>query len=209
MRITNVQKKQLSEIFVKLGLNILDFETFGQYKEFKVKFRHDYFAYSINGDRPDVYTSLILSVSNTKPVSTTLPWIETVKLFENWAVEIATELNTPTGWESFQSFNYLNADFRELNEKFNYQESEEVKKSIKELIDKIKTLELPQPSLLTIEQKLNELSNKVDELNKFDWKALFVGTAASLIMTLGIPPEAAGLLWEYIKVAFGGLRLKG
>jgi hypothetical protein len=103
----------------------------------------------------------------------------------------------------------LNADFHELNEKFNVQEKAQVKESIKELIERVKTLELPTTTLLTIEQKLNELSNKVDELKKFDWKSLFLGTAASLIMTLAIPPEAAGQLWEYIKAAFSGLRLKG
>lgn len=208
MRITNVQKKQLSEIFVKLGLSILDFETSGEYKEFMVKFRHDYFSYSINGDRPDVFTSLILSVSNTRPVSTTLSWVETVKEFEKWAKEIATELNTPTGWESFQSAGYLNAEFDELNENFSDQEKIQAREGIKELIERVKTLELPAPSIQIIEQKLSELSDKVDDLKKFDWKSLLIGTVASLIMTLAIPPQAAGLLWEYIKIAFS-LRLKG
>ncbi|WP_157730814.1 hypothetical protein [Arenibacter algicola] len=53
------------------------------------------------------------------------------------------------------------------------------------------------------------MGDKVDDLTKFDWKALFIGTIATLVISLGIPPESNGMLWEWIKSAFNGLKLKG
>jgi hypothetical protein len=208
MRITNIQKKELSEIFKSHGLNVLDFETSGQYKEFKVKFKHDYFSFSINGEKREVYNLIIFPISNTKGMTRTLSWAETKKEFDTWTKDIATDLTTPTGWETFESQNYLNTDFEELDKEFTESEKVQTRESVRELIEKIKTLDLPAAHLGTIELKLKELSDKVDDLKKFDWKSLFIGTIASLIMTLSIPPEATGFLWEYIKSAFSGLRLK-
>lgn len=62
-------------------------------------------------------------------------------------------------------------------------------------------------TLRNIEQKLIELDLKLDELKKFDWKSLFVGTIVNLIMSLGIPPESAGAVWEIIKRAFNELKV--
>jgi hypothetical protein len=56
---------------------------------------------------------------------------------------------------------------------------------------------------------LDALSAKIDELNKFDWKSMFIGTIASLIMTLVVPPEVSGMLWEYIKMSFNNLKING
>jgi hypothetical protein len=209
MRITNVQKKELANIFNKSGLSKLDFDVTGQHKEFKIKFKHDYFSFSINAESSDSYKLIIYDVDNTQPKSLKVTWLSTKKRFERWTQKILQELTTPTGWESFQSDNYLNADFDDLDNKFTDAEKVQVRESIKELSERIKNLELPDKSLIIVNSKLDELSSKVDELKKFDWKALFLGTMASLVITLGFPPETTGLLWDYIKMAFRGLRLNG
>ena len=210
MRITNTQKKELSDIFRKSGLNILDFDTSGQYQEFKVKFKYEYYSFSISYQKPDNYLLTVFPIDDTKGYSKDgATWENTKVRFEKWAKQIFTELSTPTGWETFQSENFLNADFQELEQEFIDTEKEQVRQSIKELQEKINNLKLPEPSLQAIHKKLDDLSLKVDELSKFDWKSLFVGTFASLIITLGIPPEINGIIWDYIKTAFSGLRLKG
>lgn len=209
MRITNQQKNELSKIFRETGLNLLDFETTGQFQEFKIQFRHEYFSFSISIRDKDSYMCTVLPVDNTKGYSIGGNWETTKKRFSRWIYEIADELNTPTGWESFQSNNYLNATFEELEESFSQEEKNQVIDSLNQFREKVKTLELSTESLLAIDKKLEDLSEKVDELSKFDWKSLFIGTIASLIMTLGIPPEVNGIFWEYIKSAFGGLQIKG
>ncbi len=55
MRITNSQKNELAYIFRNSGLDIFDFETSGQYKEFKVKFKHEYYSFTIEVRKPDNY----------------------------------------------------------------------------------------------------------------------------------------------------------
>jgi len=211
MRITNTQKHELSEIFRESGLNLLDFETSGQVKEFKIKYKFDYFSFyiDIHDKNKDVYHVTIFKVSNTKANPVAATWEQVKGKFKVWTKELFTELNTPTGWESFESENFLNADFAELNSDFSESEKASIAQSIFELKDKINSLELPATSLVIINEKLVELNSKVDKFNKFDWKALFIGTIANLIMTLSIPPEASGLIWEYIKTAFGRLKIKG
>ncbi len=207
MRITNIQKKELSEIFREVGLNILDFEVFGQFKEFKVKFKHEYFSFAINKIRTDTYTLIILPVNDTKGSTVTVNWEDTKKRFKSWANKLYKELNTPTGWQSFQSENFLNAGLKELENGFSEIEKDQVRQSMYELKDKVKTLELTAEKAEIIVEKLSQLSKKVDDLSKFDWKSLFIGNIANLIMVLGIPPETSGMLWEYIKMAFSGLKL--
>lgn len=209
MRITNIQKWELSEIFRKAGLNALDFETSGQYKEFKVKFKHEYFSFLFNLQKHDTYQFTIFSANSTKGQTLSGSWEQSKKKFEKWVKEIATELSTPTGWEHFQSDNFLNASYEELNRSFTETERVQTKQSLLELKERIKTLELSNITMTVIDKKLSDLDSRVDELKKFDWKSLFVGTIANLIMTLAIPPDASGLIWEYIKTTFSGFRLKG
>lgn len=208
MRITNIQKNELSDIFRNTGLNLLDFETSGQYKEFKIKFKHEYFSFSININESNKYVAVLLPVNDTSGHQFSGTWEQIKRHFSNWIHQIAVELNTPTGWETFQSENFLNAEYEELNQDFSDTEKMQARQSIINLKVRVESLELPADKINIINKKLDDLSIKVDEFSKFDWKSLFIGTVASLIMTLVIPPQASGLLWEYIKTAFSGLRLK-
>lgn len=71
----------------------------------------------------------------------------------------------PTGWETFQGENYLNANYQE---KFKEEEKIQTRNSIKELRGNILGLELPAPTPDAINRKLDDLSNKIDGLSKFD-----------------------------------------
>jgi hypothetical protein len=209
MRITNTQKNELSQIFKKNKLNLIDFDANGEFQEFKIKFKHDYFAFSIEKLKDDVFTVSVHSINRKEPYVTSNTWATLIAKFDNWAQQVYTELNSPTGWESFENTNFLNAEYEDLNTEFTETERNQTKESIKELKEKIKLLNLAPEKLEIIENKLDSLSMKVDELNKFDWKSLFIGTVASLIMTFVIPAEASGMFWEYIKSSFNNLRIKG
>ncbi|MDQ6531153.1 hypothetical protein [Flavobacterium sp. LHD-85] len=206
MRITNVEKKELSDIFKGLKLNIFDFEATGEYEQFKIKFKYDYFSFNIVKQKPSVYLIEYFSVDNKNPVSGSMSWNDLIKNFQSWSQKLVSELNSSTGWESFENTNFFDIEFEELNGEFTVTEKLETKQNIIQLKAKIKLLNLAPDKLEIIEHKLDILSSKVDELNKFDWKSLFVGTIASLIMALVIPPEAAGIIWNYVKNSFSNLK---
>ena len=209
MRITNQQKKQLADIFNENELNFLDFEISGNYQEFKIKFKFDYFSFSVMKKDTDQYQITIQSITNTSAGTSIVKWDGVIYRFKQWAKQIKTELGTPSGWETFENENYLNADFDDLNKSFSEKEKESTRRSLNYIKEKIKSLDISLEKLKIIEQKLEELDEKVDELKKFDWKSLFIGSVASLIMSLSIPPDSAGMLWEIIKSSFSGLKLKG
>ncbi|MGO4919075.1 hypothetical protein [Maribacter spongiicola] len=209
MRITNQQKKELSSIFNENELNLLDFEVSGSYQEFKIKFKFDYFSFNIIKKDKDEYQITTQSIDNTNAGTSVTKWDRVIYRFKLWSKQISSELNTPNGWETFENENYLNADYDDLNKSFSKNEKESIRQSLKYIKKKVKTLDISADTLKIIEHKLDELDTKVDDLKKFDWKSLFIGTIASLIMTLGIPPESAGMLWEMIKSSFNGLKLKG
>ncbi|HNX56946.1 MAG TPA: hypothetical protein PKO30_15240 [Prolixibacteraceae bacterium] len=207
MRITNTQKKELSDIFREFNLNISEFETSGQYKEFKVKYKYEYYSFSINIQKIDNFYLTIFPVNDTKGFSVGATWEQTKQRFSAWAKQISTELNTPTGWEAFDSENFLDSKFSDIDDEFTDSEKVQIRQSINDLKARIQTLELPQLSLDTIAKKLDDLTKKVDSLSKFDWKSLFIGTIASLILTLVIPPDTNGMIWEYVKIAFGRMKI--
>ena len=208
MRITNTQKKELADLFKQQNLNLLDFEVSGEFQEFKVQFKYDYFSFTVIKLRPDDYTIKVLSVTNTQPLSYSGKWDIVKAKFHGWVKKLDDELNTETGWENFETFNFLNDEYQDLENNFSDTEKVQIKANIKTLKIKIKSLKLPEENLKIIETKLDNLANAVDELNKFDWKSQFVGTIASLIMALIIPPEFNGIIWTYIKSAFGGLKIE-
>lgn len=209
MRITNVEKKQLSDIFHKLKLNIFDFDATGEYEIFKIKFKYDYFSFSIIKQKANIYQIEYFSVDNKNAVSTAVNWNDLLQHFYQWSKKLFAEFNSPTGWESFENTNLFNAEYEELNNEFTDAEKIKTKQSLKELKVKIKLLNLPPEKLDIINSKLDSLTLKVDELNKFDWKSMFLGTIASLIMTFIVPQEASGMLWEYIKSSFNNLKITG
>lgn len=209
MRITNTQKQELSIIFKRNNLNLVDFDVTGEYQEFKVKFKHDYFSFSIEKTRADAYTLTIFNIDRKNSSTTTATWATTLTMFDNWTKHVSTELNSTTGWETFENTNFLNAEYEDLNTEFTELEKTQTKESIKELKGQIKLLNLAPEKVQVIETKLDSLSQKVDELNKFDWKSLFIGTIASLMMTFVIPPEASGIFWEYLKISFNNIKISG
>lgn len=207
MRITNVEKKQLSDIFHKFKLNILDFEATGECEVFKIKFKYDYFSFAIIKQKPSVYLIEYFSVDNKNAISASMSWNGLLQHFLVWTEKLVAEFNSPTGWESFQNTNFLNAEYEELNSKFTDIEKNQTKQNIEDLKVKIKLLNLTPEKLKIIENKLDSLSIKIDELNKFDWKSMFIGTIASLIMTFVVSQEASGMFWEYVKSSFHNLKI--
>lgn len=207
MRITNTQKKELSDIFREVGLDVFDFETIGLHKEFKVKYKYEYYSFSINYQKEDNYYLTIFPIYNTKGFSVGGTWGQVKKRFSDWSKGIANEISTPTGWETFENENYLDTDLEDLDEQFSEKDKILVRQGLNELKERFSRLELPISTIKAIEKKLDELDKKVDQLSKFDWKSLLIGTIASLMLAFAIPSELNGIIWEYVKTAFNNFRI--
>lgn len=208
MRITNVQKKERADLFRAADLNLLDFTTHDQFKDFTVEYRFEFYSFYMNIQTHDTFNLTIFPVNNRQGFSLSkISWSETTKAFETWVKQLAIELNTPTGWETFQNNSFFNSDYENLNNSFTLEEKNQVIEGVREIREKVNLMELPLETVKGIDQKLQELQLKVNKLSKFDWKSLFIGTIANLIMSFTIPPEASGMLWKYAKHAFRGLKI--
>jgi hypothetical protein len=209
MRITNEQKNELSLKAKEAGLNRTDFQTSGSHHEFLIKYKYEYFSFSITKvSASDKYKLGVTTVKNKNGYIVECIWKNVVEHFTKWANELAKELNTPTGWETFDNEDFLNLNISDLNNHFSESEKVLVRNTLIELKEKIKLLELGEEKLDIITKKLDQLSEDVDHLSKFDWKSLFIGSIANLLMALAIPPEAAGMIWHFIKSLFFTMALK-
>ncbi|GGF30366.1 hypothetical protein [Echinicola rosea] len=210
MRITNLQKKVLADLLRDAGLNMVDFEVSGSPKEFKIKYRYDYFSFSLDRLELQRYSIVILPVNTTVPVKENGDWEYLKARYKIWLDQLSKELVTPTGWEHFQPENYLGLKRRDLNNLFTSEEKEQAKDALNTYSQYIHhRLPMDGDAKQVILAKLEELSGKIDAMNKFDWKSLLIGTMANVVMVLGLPSEVSGMLWEGLKTAFGRLRING
>ncbi len=56
-----------------------------------------------------------------------------------------------------------------------------------------------------IENRLTYLSESLDRLNKFDWKAVAINTVISISIALTLDPEKGKILFTFFKQVFSGL----
>ncbi len=73
---------------------------------------------------------------------------------------------------------------------------------INQIKSSLGTINLLEEQQVAISQKLDHLIDVAKDLNKFDWKNLFIGTIISIIIQLEVNKENAALLWELIKRVF-------
>ena len=206
MRITSTEKKELFDVFIENKLKKDDFELVEDTNYFKIKYKQDYFSFSIQIVKTNEYLVKIRPTHNVREESISTNWENTKKRFSKWCGNLYEELNTITGWEeNFRA--YINIEIVDIDKKFEQDEKEKIKEIIVGIHEKIIALNLPSQNIEIIDKKLDDLSKKVDELSKFDWQALFIGTISSLLLTLIIPPEASGIIFKFISDSFPRLKL--
>ena len=121
-----------------------------------------------------------------------------------WLGNIDRELKAPDRWglleEELKGINF--DDIKYNNSKFTYQEYDVLKNKIEELKEKISKLDLVEEQLKEINEKLDHLLNLAKNMNKIDWKNLFVGTIFSLIMQLSIDKTTGQAIFAHVKNLF-------
>ncbi|MDN3656823.1 hypothetical protein QWZ08_14345 [Ferruginibacter paludis] len=92
MRITNKQKIELKNILTESGLDEEQFEFVGEDEKFQIKFRTDFFTFSIEMYEPEKYLNTITYVNNKKPHSLRQNWKDTISQFQHWAKGISEDV---------------------------------------------------------------------------------------------------------------------
>jgi len=136
-------------------------------------------------------------------ISSNLSWYSGLTVFSDWLSYLKRELIIPNKWERLTSDNIdirFSSSFNEF--KFSYVEYEELKLKINQIKGSLGTINLLEEQQVAISQKLDHLIDVAKDLNKFDWKNLFIGTIISIIIQLEVNKENAALLWELIKRVF-------
>lgn len=93
--------------------------------------------------------------------------------------------------------------FKNQNLQFNESEKENIKERLYETKNILEESNKYVPNELElINQKLDNLIIKMDDLNKFDWKTYFLWTITSIILQCAFWPESAMLLWNTLQQQF-------
>ena len=96
MRIINKQKKELFNLIKQSGLSKSRFEFNGENEKFHIKFREDFFAYSITMLDTVNYHISIKTINNQKPRVYKYQWQHVLTSFSNWIRGIADDIkNSP------------------------------------------------------------------------------------------------------------------
>lgn len=132
-----------------------------------------------------------------------LEWIEGKLYFTKWLQNLQREITAPNKWDKLlheiSKVSFYNANDES---KFSHQEYIELVNKMDILKDYLFTIPLPKEQTQEIIEKLSHITTLAENLNKFDWKNLFIGTIMSLILQLSLTQENVTSLWALIKKVF-------
>jgi hypothetical protein len=141
--------------------------------------------------------------------SPNLDWGGIKAYFYDWLNYLKREIAAPDKWALLiEGVNYLSGPFVNELSKFDHSEYLDISNKIEQIKSNLTSIPLLQQQSIAIENQLDRLLQLTEELNKFDWKNLFIGTIISVIIQLNVTQENAHLLYELIKKVFHGLLLQ-
>jgi hypothetical protein len=122
---------------------------------------------------------------------------------DNWLDFLRRELTAENKWEKLlQEIEHIKYTPTADQSKFTYQEYIELTDKIEKVKASLNTIPLLEEQQVVIINQLNHLSELAKDLNKFDWKNLFIGTIISIVIQLYVTRENAEKLWTLIKLIF-------
>lgn len=130
-------------------------------------------------------------------------WDSQLRQFSEWLGYLKREVTSPNKWERLhKELESLKFNFRDDKTKFSAQEFEDIKVKIETLKRSINEIGLLEKDVAVINSKLDHLTEMAINLNKFDWKSLFIGTIISIVIQLNVTPDNAKALWSLINTVF-------
>jgi hypothetical protein len=130
-------------------------------------------------------------------------WNEVISYLHIWLNALTQEITAEDKWARLETeVKALKIKIDNEQDKFSAHEFEQLKSQIYLLKDGIRRIGLSDSQVQTINEKLDHLTSLATEMNKFDWKSLFIGTIVSMIIQLSVTPDNASSLWKLIKQVF-------
>ena len=135
-------------------------------------------------------------------------WLGQMLRLNDWLKYVLRELTIPDRWLRLQTeMEGISITNDDDSDKFSFQEYEKLKQRVLILKKGIDALPLLPEQINVFNDKLDHLTEMAKTLNKFDWKSLFAGSIASLIIALSVTPENGKAIWELIKHTFSNFIL--
>lgn len=217
MKLLITQKDRIYDLVEKSGLAPSQFEFKEQDSQYSyerattlhLKNSEFYFSFDTELGENQGYIVKFCPASNSHTDSShPYNWDEQIKIFKEWLSYLKREINSPNKWERLKTeIQSINLNFENDQGKFSVQEYNDLQNKIIELKLGITKIDLLEDQMNTLNIKLDQLIESAKEMNKFDWKSLFVGTIISIIIQLSVSPENTKQIWDMIKNIFNNYLL--
>lgn len=211
-------KNQLLEVFQKhdISLDLINVEE--EYGNFIVRVADTPLKFIITDTEDDFYK---FNYSYTRfrpgfPISSSHEIVHfgmVLLSFDVWVKNdvrnIIKEKDSPDLWEHHKNLGEAipsPAPPEDEIEEFTEDEKNQIRVSIDEF--RLLVEENFQPieeQLKDFNERLDYLSNAVDRLNRFDWRALLITTGLDIVIAFTLDPEGARRLYELLQQAFSGV----
>lgn len=136
-------------------------------------------------------------------------WSHLKPVFLDWLRYLQRETIILDKWSRLEEeIKYLMVPAQSNNERFTHNEYLEIETKLNLIIKSLPSIPLLPEQLSAITNQLNHIQETANNLGKFDWKNLFIGTIISVIIQLEVTPENAHAVFQLIKRVFEGMFLQ-
>ena len=213
MKLLTTQKDNLFDLIERADLSPLQFEfqdvesqlAYAQIAT-KLKFKGTDYFYLFETSKDNLGNHFAIFCPGNSAYSGneyTGTWEKHQTCFHKWLLNLRREISASNKWDRLsQEISGLNLAYENDSNRFTIQEFEDIQNKVTILKQKIILIGLPEEQINALNNKLDNLITLAKEMNKFDWKSLFIGTIISIIIQLSVTPENAKSIWEIIKQVF-------
>jgi hypothetical protein len=215
MKLLNSQKNTLFDSIQEKGLSPSQFELIEVYsitmpsnKAIKVRYKKSeyYFLfdhYVSTYQENAFYLTVSPAYDKFSESHHSSNWESSLYWFKNWLDNLFREINSPDKWKRLQDeVNNISINNKNDEDKFSAEEYEDLKQKVLVVKNSLSTLQMMPAQIAAINAKLDHLTEMAVQMNKFDWKSLFVGSIMSVVIQLEVTKENANALWSLIKQVF-------
>jgi hypothetical protein len=217
MKLLTSQKDELFDL-----IEATDYFSPSQFDINEIQQKHNDYITEINFKNTSFFFRLIpestyqgIFFANFSPgeksiieATSTLDWDRGTGYIDSWLDFLRKELTAENKWEKlFREIEYIKYAPIDDHSKFTYQEYIELTNKIEQVKASLSTIPLLEEQQVAIINQLNHLTELAKELNKYDWKNLFIGTIISIVIQLYVTRENAEKLWTLIKMIFSNFFL--
>ncbi len=211
MKLLTSQKDTLFDVIERVGLSPSQFKfdmTPGPgHFVTNLIFKNSEFQFSF-GDMSNSSVGVYCPGTDTYREKIGGDWNHLLEGVNQWLLNIVREINTPNKWDRLcKEIAGIEINLENDENKFSAIEYEDLQQRILTLKQGITSIKLLPDQMSAINNKLDHLVDLAKAMSKFDWKSLFIGTIASIVIQLSVTPSNAQSLWTLIKQIFNNLLL--